>query len=196
MSSGSAGSFFGIISAIVVVAVIVLLVRTLRRSHVLHRMKEGGVHVLCAVLGAVALVGGGLGYFVADGKLNDPEFWWEQFGDSQYEFMIDLRNIGRYAMIVGVLLIVVAVALYAVNASKRNAGADRAVPAPARKTPVQPQQETIRYCAKCHQPLTTGGNFCPHCGSETALAERRCVCGALLDESANFCPECGTKYEP
>lgn len=189
MSSASS-SFYGLILAVVAIAVIVLLVRVIRK-----RLKNRQGYILCAVCGGVALAFGGIGYFVADGKLSDPAFLWDYYGDSQYEFMIDLRNIGHYAMIVGVLLIAVGVVLYAVNAGKRSAGADHASPSVERKPVARPKKKAERYCANCHQPLTTEGKFCPHCGSQLVPAERRCVCGVLLDENARFCPECGTKYE-
>lgn len=48
------------------------------------------------------------------------DFRWEHYGSSTFGEMVDLRNISQFAIILGVLLIVVGVVLYAVSVSKHN----------------------------------------------------------------------------
>lgn len=143
------------------------------------------------MIGVFALLGGGAGYFMADGKLNDGDFRFEHYGSSTFSDMVNIRNISQYAIIIGILLIVVGVILYAVSASKRNSGPKVSASPVGNGVPAAER----RYCTSCGQPLTTGGRFCPYCGNENTETVRRCTCGSILDDDAVFCPSCGKKYQ-
>lgn len=158
----------------------------------LCRMYKRHGEVVCAGTGVVALIGGGIKYFIADRKLKDGDFWSRYYGRSEYTEMVDLRNIGKYAIIIGVLLIVVAVILYATRNIRRSASGSVGT----KKGASLPRKEPVRYCANCRHPLATGGKFCPNCGSENVETVRRCIgCGAELKSGAVFCTACGTKNE-
>ena len=142
------------------------------------------------ILGVLALLGGGGGYFMADAKLNDGDFRWEHYGSSTYGEMVNLRNISQYAIVIGILLIIIGVILYAVNASKQNGGVKQSSFSSAN---INSASSGIN-CSFCGKTLAIGGKFCPHCGKEHKETARRCTCGTLLDDDAIFCTKCGRKY--
>lgn len=141
--------------------------------------------------GVIALVGGGAGYFIANGKLNDASWLWKKYGSDDYQAMVRLKDIGLYAIIIGILLIVVGIILYAVNSSREK----------SQKTNIyyvqqqRPVQNATRFCCHCGNPLPTDGKFCPSCGSENETVQRQCSCGTVLEDGAVFCPNCGQKYQ-
>ena len=148
------------------------------------------------MIGVFALLGGGAGYFMADAKLNDGDFRFEYYGSSTFGEMVDIRNISQYAIILGILLIVVGVILYAASVSKRSAASGYRYRETEGMEDAQLRRGALRYCANCGQPLTTGGEFCPYCGYRNVETVRRCsCCGSILDDDAIFCSNCGTKYQ-
>ena len=150
---------------------------------------------MLVIVGVFTLLGGGAGYFVADSKLNDGDFRFEHYGSSTFGEMIDLRNISQFAIILGVLLIVVGVVLYAVSVSKHNSKSGGSGHSGEWVPTVQPQPGAVRFCVNCGKPLTAGGKFCPYCGHESLETVRRCACGSILEDDAIFCPDCGKKYQ-
>lgn len=160
----------------------------------LCRTFRGHGEVLCAGAGIIALIGGGIGYFVADRRLKDGDFWSRYYGRSEYTTMVDLRNIGRYAIVIGVLLVVVGVILYATRNNRRSTASGSVGKANMKRGAPLPRKEAARFCADCGRPLTASGSFCPFCGSRNTETVRRCAgCGAELKSDAVFCPACGTK---
>lgn len=146
-------------------------------------------------IGVLALIGGGAGYFFANGKLNDASWLWKKFGSEEYQNMVTLKDIGTYVIIIGIVMIVVGVILYAVYASQRK----RNVPPQMtfiQQPPAQPTaQAATRVCSYCGKALPADGKFCPNCGGENEITKRQCSCGTVLEDGMAFCPNCGQKYQ-
>lgn len=151
-------------------------------------------------IGVIALVGGGAGYLIANGKLNDASYLWKKFGSEEYQNYVTLKDVGTYAIIIGILMIIVGVVLYAVYASqKKNQNVAPRVTYIQQPT-VQPTAQTAtRVCSYCGKALPADGKFCPNCGGECGgeneVARRQCSCGTVLEEDMAFCPNCGRKYQ-
>lgn len=78
--------------------------------------------MVLVVIGILMLLGGGAGYIYSNGNLNDGDFWWDHYGSRTYNEMVNLRDTSVMIIVVGVVLVVIGLILYA---SKKNRAASR-----------------------------------------------------------------------
>ncbi len=64
----------------------------------------------------------------------------------------------------------------------------------ASKQSIQQDNKDSWTCSNCKKE-TTGGKFCPECGTKREQKLFCKECGKELVENSKFCPECGTKCE-
>lgn len=117
--------------------------------------------IVLILLGGLALLCGGVLYFIADGNVRDFDYWWNN-GASSYREMVNLRNAAIGIMIVGAVLLLAGIIILAV---RKTLEANRRQVEAA----VGQSQGSTRLCPFCGQPAGTG-KFCGQCGRQ--LPER------------------------
>lgn len=151
------------------------------------------------ILGIILMIAGIASYLWASSMQNSFEYkWYEMWGSSDYEYVDVILYIGIFAVVIGLIFLIVGIAKKYTQTDKSNYTGSGNLNADIRNNAANYSILNHITCEQCGALIDKNVSFCQNCGSKNNAGfskNKFCSnCGTQVKENENFCGNCGCKF--